>query len=259
MTHPELVESAAAYALGALDADARGPFEAHLATCPECRAELSAHREVVGWLALAAPPARAANDAALRARILQEARSVRPISAGVRRRESARYLTWGAAAASLIFAAVVGQAWRRERGESERLADSLAEARADLAVRDSTLAAFFGPEVHVVSLSESAGSPAARVFWNHTRKVFIVTAFNIPTPPPGRTYQLWAIRKGKAPISMGTFDTDARGRATAMVPVPAEITDAGFIDNCALTLEPEGGSAQPTETPRLLGAWRHVD
>lgn len=259
MTHPELIESAAAYALGALDPDARTSFEAHLATCPECRAEVTAHREVVGWLALAAPPARAANDAALRERILGDARSVRPISTGVRRRESWRYVTWGAAAASLIFAALVGQAWRRERVESARLADSLAEVRAHLAARDSTLGAFFGPEVHVVSLSETAGRPAARVFWNHTKKVFIVTAFNIPTPPPGKTYQLWAIQKGKTPISMGTFDTDARGHATAIVPVPSEITDAGFIDNCALTLEPEGGSAQPTETPRLLGAWRHVD
>jgi len=38
-----------------------------------------------------------------------------------------------------------------------------------------------------------------------------------------------------------------------------EINDAGYIDNCALTLEPAGGSSQPTETPRLVGAWRHVD
>jgi hypothetical protein len=60
-------------------------------------------------------------------------------------------------------------------------------------------------------------------------------------------------------MSMGTFDTDARGQATAIVPVAAEINAGGFIDNCALTLEPEGGSAQPTEAPRLLGAWRHVD
>jgi hypothetical protein len=57
---------------------------------------------------------------------------------------------------------------------------------------------------------------------------------------------------------MGTFETDASGRALAIVPV-GNIADAGYIDNCAMTLEPAGGSKQPTETPRLIGAWRHVD
>jgi anti-sigma-K factor RskA len=259
MTHQEQVESAAAYALGALDPDARASFEAHLASCAVCLAELAAHREVVALLALAAPSAKAGNGPALRERILREAKSVRPITIASRRQVSWRYLASGAAAASLIFAVLTGQAWRRERDEAARLAGALASARADIARRDSTLAAFFGPEVHVVSLSETTKKPAARVYWNHTKKVFIVTAFNIPAAPEGKTYQLWAIRKGKAPLSMGTFDTDDGGRALAVVPVPAEINDGGFIDDCALTLEPAGGSTHPTETPRLLGAWRHVD
>ena len=98
-----------------------------------------------------------------------------------------------------------------------------------------------------------------RVFWNHTRNVFIVTAFNIPRAPDGRTYQLWALRKDKAPLSMGTFNTDANGRATAILAVADNITEGGFIDLCGLTMEPIGGSAQPTEQPRLVGAWRHTD
>ena len=98
-----------------------------------------------------------------------------------------------------------------------------------------------------------------RVFWNHTRNVFIVTAFNVPRAPEGKTYQLWAIRDGRPPLSMGTFNTDATGRAVAIVPVPADVTAGGFIDDCALTMEPASGSPQPTETPRLVGAWRHVD
>jgi anti-sigma-K factor RskA len=259
MTHQELVESAAAYALGALDPDARASFEAHLASCPECRVELSAHREVVALMALAAPPVRVPNPSALRERIVRDARGVRPISSAGGRRGSRSWVTWSAVAASLIVAVLAGQAWRRENAESLRLMGALADAQADIARRDSTLAAFFGPEVHVVSLSETAEKPAARVYWNHTKNVFIVTAFNIPAAPAGKTYQLWAIRNGKAPLSMGTFDTDARGRAVAVVPVPPEITDGGFIDNCAVTLEPAGGSPQPTETPRLLGPWRHVD
>jgi hypothetical protein len=37
------------------------------------------------------------------------------------------------------------------------------------------------------------------------------------------------------------------------------ITDGGYIDDCALTVEPGGGSAAPSEAPRLIGSWRHVD
>ncbi|MEP7346282.1 MAG: anti-sigma factor, partial [Gemmatimonadaceae bacterium] len=114
-------------------------------------------------------------------------------------------------------------------------------------------------EVHVVSLSEPEQKPKMRVYWNHTRNLFIVTAFNIPRAPVGKTYQLWALVKGKAPISMGTFNPDESGHATETIQVASNIIDAGHIDNCALTLEPAGGSPQPTETPRLMGAWRHVD
>ena len=46
--------------------------------------------------------------------------------------------------------------------------------------------------------------------------------------------------------------------ALAVIPV-GSVKDGGFIDNCGMTLERAGGSPQPTETPRLLGAWRHVD
>jgi anti-sigma factor RsiW len=61
MTHTLFEESVAAYALGALDADERRAFEAHLATCPKCAAELAELRRVTTGLAMSvervAPPA----------------------------------------------------------------------------------------------------------------------------------------------------------------------------------------------------------
>ena len=50
MTHNEIEELLGAYALDALDADERQEVEAHLATCPRCRAEIAAHREVTALL-----------------------------------------------------------------------------------------------------------------------------------------------------------------------------------------------------------------
>jgi anti-sigma-K factor RskA len=260
MTHQDLLESAAAYALGALDGPERAEFEAHLAGCTSCKAEVEAYQEVAGLLAHAASAVQPPNGAALRHRILSEAKGVRPISAAPKvQRRSTTPAAWLAAAASLLLAVGAGLAYRAERSRVATLEGEVAEERAQVAVRDSTIAAFLGPEVHVVSLAQPDQKPSARVFWNHTRQVFIVTAFNVPPAPAGKTYQLWALRKGKAPMSMGTFNTDASGRGTAILAVAKDITDAGFIDDCGLTLEPDGGSPQPTESPRLLGGWRHVD
>ncbi len=266
MTHDELHELAAAYALGALDPQERDEVEAHVASCPTCRAEVGELREVAALLAHSAPLVEPSRLAALRARVVADATRVRPLVAvrdvasvsRATRSVWSQTTTW-LAAASLLIAAVAAGGWWQARREEARLAKTLAQTSETLAERDSVLSAFFGPMVHVVSLSEGENQkPSARVFWNHTRKEFIITAFNIPPAPPGKTYQLWAIRNGQAPLSMGTFDTDANGRALAVRPV-GEINEAGYIDNCALTLEPAGGSPQPTETPRLIGAWRHVD
>src|SRR5207302_10539543 len=80
MTHQELIDSAAAYALGALDDDERTLFEGHLPGCSACREEVESYREVAGLLVHAAPVAAASNHAALRDRILRDARQVRPIA-----------------------------------------------------------------------------------------------------------------------------------------------------------------------------------
>lgn len=247
MTGHRWLELVAPYALGALGGEERSGFETHLADCAACRGDVQSLREVSVLLAHAAP--EATPPARLRERILADARRVRPVAAGRPGRPRA---AWLAAAASLLLALAAGFGWWRERAERRDLA-------AEVAARDSTLAALLGPEVHVVSLAATDREPTARVFWNHQRQAFIVTAFDLPPAPAGRTYQLWAIQQGQAPRSMGTFNTNAAGRATVVLPVDPAITQAGFIDLCGLTEEPAGGSPQPTETPRLLGSWRHTD
>jgi anti-sigma-K factor RskA len=266
MTHAELREQAAAYALGALEAPERAEIERHIVACDGCRVEIDTLREVASLLALATPAVDPARVAALRSRVLADASRVRPIMAPRAAAASppARASLWTQtttwlAAASLFVAAVAAAGWISATREQAHLSLVLERTSDTLAARDSVLSAFFGPMVHVVSLSEGENkAPQARVFWNHTRNEFIVTAFSVPPAPSGKTYQLWAIQNGKAPVSMGTFDSDASGRALAVLPV-GNISEAGYIDNCALTLEPAGGSPLPTETPRLIGSWRHVD
>lgn len=253
MTDHEWRDHAAPYALGALTPEERSAFEAHLANCEMCRDEVRSFVEVAGLLAHSAPAAEPPR--ALRDRVLAEAQRVRPIAA---RRRGAN-AAWLAAAAALALAAGASvYAWRLS-SRVGTLESSLAQADSQMAVRDSVIQGLTGPMVHVVSLASTGHEPSARVFWNHNSRKFIVFAFDLPAAPAGRTYQLWAIANGKGPMSMGVFNTDARGRAALVLPVGQEIAALGFIDNCGLTEEPAGGSPQPTETPRLLGAWRHTD
>lgn len=254
MTPHEWQEQAAPYALGILSPEERSAFEAHLTGCAVCRADVRSYTEVAVALAHAAPVVEPPRG--LRDRVLVEARRVRPI--GVTPLRRAR-LPWLATAAALVVAlagAVV--AWR--------LSDRVHELESRLAARDSLVAAadsvialLSGPDVNVVSLVGTDRQPSARVVWNRALNRFIVFAFDLPQAPPGRTYQLWAIAQGHAPLSMGIFNTDARGRATVLLPVDRQIAALGFVDNCGLTQEPSGGSPQPTESPRLLGAWRRTD
>jgi anti-sigma-K factor RskA len=256
MTAHEWQEQAAPYALRILSPEERRAFEAHLAGCDACRADVRAYTEVAAALAHAAPTAEP--PGALRDRVLAEARRVRPIGTGMRTAPRALY-PWLAAAAALLLA--VGGAMA-----TWRLTARVHDLERDLAGRDSVhaadsaaLALLTGPDVNVVSLAGTNRAPSARIVWNHARNRFVVFAFDLPAAPAGRTYQLWAIAKGHAPLSMGTFNTDAEGRARVVLTVDREIAALGFVDNCGLTEEPSGGSPQPTETPRLLGAWTRSD
>jgi anti-sigma-K factor RskA len=256
MSHEQWLESAAAYALDSLDANELPEFRSHLSSCAECRVAVQEFREVAGLLAHSAEPAKAPDGLRFRvARLVRAEEAQRP-----RRRVIARtVLPWLAAAASLALAITAGTWARRTSARVDSLTARVTGLNASIAARDSVLRYLTGPEVHVVSLAAGSEKPVARVFWNHTQQRFIVTAFGLPAARPGRTYQLWAIVQGKAPMSMGTFNTDANGDATAVLPVTPDILAVDVIDLCALTEEPAGGSPGPTETPRLVGSWRHTD
>ena len=60
----------------------------------------------------------------------------------------------------------------------------------------------------------------------------------------------WFIKDGK-PVPSVTFKPGPGGRATIeRIPVP----EGGVLSAAAVTVEPAGGSQQPTSTPVLVGA-----
>lgn len=241
MTDHQWTELAAPYALGALDAEERARFEAHLATCAECRGEVHSYREVGALLAESAPAATP--PATLRDRVLREARRVRPI--GTRRAARA---PWLAAAACLVLALGIGYAYLRERAALEGAMASLAASRDTIATRDSLVATLLSPDAGTAALAATGQAPSARVTWSPSRHRVVMAVFHLLPAPAGRTYQLWAIAKGK-PVSIGIFNTRPDGRVVAEMRLPVDLT----FELTAVTEEPAGGSPQPTMQPFLVG------
>jgi anti-sigma-K factor RskA len=257
MTEERWNELAAAYALGALDADEKAAFEARLADDADLRSRVAEYestlRQVAENLPGSGPPAE------LKSRMLARAREARPPSTpDIGRPTRAPLLPW-----ALLAASIVGLAWAgvENRSLNERVAalsdelgeigSTLAGAQTELARLDSLSQVLSGADVRLATLTGEA-APALRLVWNGERRLLLVAATNLPVPDAGRTYQLWGIRGDEAPVSLGTFVTGPEG--TALVTLAPDV--ATDFDVSAVTEEPAGGSPQPTTQPFLVGEWR---
>src|SRR4051812_32881876 len=113
--HDQLGDRAAAYALGALEPAERQAFEAHLAECAICAAQVRSFAPVQGWLAHAAPPAEPAAD--VRRRLVHAIAS-----------QSRWSGSWVALAASVLLAIALGGYAAQLRGRVIGLESQLREA-----------------------------------------------------------------------------------------------------------------------------------
>ena len=93
----------------------------------------------------------------------------------------------------------------------------------------------------VLAGTDNAPDSRARVFYNADRESVLFTAANLPAPPAGRQYQLWAIN-AEGPQDLGVLDRALTGEELLSVP---------FVANTqafAITLEQEGGQPTPDLT-----------
>lgn len=81
------------------------------------------------------------------------------------------------------------------------------------------------------------------VVYSPGQEAFVLVGDSLEAPPADSTYQIWLVTDGE-PISVGTFEPDDEGaierRTDGVDPTGSTI---------AITVEPAGGSPQPTTTP----------
>ena len=224
MADGSLHDQLAAYALDALDDREREAFEVHLADCGKCRTELVQFRETVGMLADAAEGP--APPAALRERILEVARQERPSqSVVVLRPRKALRLTAIAAAAAVVAAIGLG-AWAASLSSS---LDAERSARAEEARAAAILADADSTRISMGERGELVRGPDGEA---------VMVVRNLAPAPEGKTYEAWVIDAG-GPVKAGLFE--GGGRQIVLLEEP--VAQGAMV---AVTLEPEGGSDQPT-------------
>ena len=264
MSHEELRDLASAYVLDALDADERGRFEAHLAGCAECQAEVRSFRPVVDALARIVDSRQPSPE--LRARVLDtsDARAAQPrvvqrpgtAPAGAAFKPAIA-VPWFLATAAALALAVLTPYTVQLRNRTRELAAAVRDLTARLAETDRQLVAvrndvslLVAPDVKRVDLRGQPTAPqaGARAFWSRSRGVYFV-ASNLPPLPAGKDYQLWFVT-ASGPVSAAVFQPDQRGDAALIGSVQAGMGEPNLM---AVTLEPAGGVPAPTGAFYLVG------
>lgn len=218
---------AAAYVLGALEAEELEAFRAHMAQCAICRDEVSAFQQVADTLPLLAPPQPVPRG--LKRRVMAEVRA-QP-RAGEKARTSRLPFRLPRLTASIPSLALVASA--------AVLVVAVAVAIGAVAVGSG------GSSTHVYSASVS-GPGTAKVRVSDGRGELIV--HGMPAPPGNDVYEVWLQRGRHAPSpTSALFNVTSEG--TGSVDVPGDLHG---VDQVLVTAEPPGGSAVPTHAPVIV-------
>jgi anti-sigma-K factor RskA len=237
-THHDDVGS---YVLRALPDDEHERFEAHLASCEQCRRDVAELQVAADTLPLAAvqvdPPPE------LRDRIMTVVRSEAEL------REAAEARADDPAAAP-----VAAKPPRRRRW-----ALSLRPLPAALAAGALVAAGVIGGVVltggddttTVTGTVQIASAPTARASLQLSDDATKLEVRRMPPPPAGKVYQVWLKRPNQDPApTTALFRTDPDGSAD----VEIQRGRLKGVEQVLVTAEPDGGSMKPTSDPVIVAS-----
>jgi anti-sigma-K factor RskA len=185
-------------------------------------------------------------------KLLEEINSIdkimnRPV-APVRR---INWLKYAAAASIILLAGSLYWAVSLKK-ENERIKADLNGTRNELALVKEDIKVLTGnPGIKMASMKgmEAAPRSFATVYWDTTSHDVYLLINNLPKPPSGKQYQLWALLDGK-PLNIGMIDNEYFVKQDRLLVKAKNVQNAqGF----AITLEKKGGSPSPEGTMYVLG------
>lgn len=231
------------YALDALEDDERRVFEKHLAQCESCDQEVRELSATAGRLGLAAslpaPPR-------LKAQVMRQITEVRQdppdtpaavLSHHVRRGHALR---WALAVCMAGVAALGGTTlWQHQQADQARQEARATQDRAQRIAR--VLAA---PDAKVASVAVGGGARGSVVVSRDSDKAVFI-ASGMAAPPKGKVYQLW-FADGDHMRPAGLMNPSRPDQSVLMSGAVGDASGMG------VTLEPAGGSKQPSTAPVAL-------
>jgi anti-sigma-K factor RskA len=229
--HDEMLDVVAAYALGVLPPQEASAAIDHLKTCEACQAEYRLLQPAVTAVAYSAEACADPTSGAAVVSPLLKARIMKRVRGEEKRPQVPRvWLAYAAAAACLAFAIVTGLL-------DVSLNARLARERAQSSLQAQTIADFMAPD------SKHRQFHDGEVLM-HGQRLYIAM-HNMPMPPKGKVYQAWTLTKGAKSVAPSmTFMPSAGGMTVVRLPEAATTLAA-----VAVSVEPEGGSLQPTTKP----------
>ena len=233
MEEMHVLESLPAYALGSLDAAEARVIAQHLAACHICRSELNAFQEVAGQLALTAPQAEPSHE--LKPRLMERIQSLSPSRSRMER--------WRFAGPSLPVGAIVGLV----------LIATLAVSNLLLWQRLNQLEVLAGPlGMRAIALQNTDAAPNASGFVviSADGQNGVLVVDELPAPDAQHEYQLWLVHNGSN-TSGAVFSVDESGYRGMRIEALQSLL---VYSSVRVTIEPIGGSADPTGEQVLIGS-----
>ncbi|MET7758168.1 anti-sigma factor [Streptomyces sp. NPDC005389] len=235
--------SAAAYVLHALSPAEEAAFENHLAGCEVCRRDVSVFE---GTAARLASVETAPVPEGLRVRVMEQVSRTpqdrRQRTTGPRgglRRNGLRL----ALAASIVAAAALGAVAVREHEEADEARAQAAQALEQARTAGGAFADVLTAPDATVHTGELSDGAEAAVVVSRAQAKAAFTARGLPALPSGTVYELWYAGEAGDLRPAGLLD-ETGDRATRVLDGPL-----GNAVAVGITVEPAGGSEQPTTEP----------
>ena len=163
------------------------------------------------------------------------------------RRAESRLAHWLLIAATALLAFTAGYLFKqnsdlaRERDNVALERDNLSK---EMAMWRRQVDDIVSPTTRIIAMvGEETPQANAKVVWDTNAQQWAIYIFDLPAPPFDKDYQLWYVTKN-AKISAAVFRTDEQGRTVLKLTLPPD--SLADLAATTVTLEPRGGSPQPT-------------